>query len=137
MFGPRNVIVQYIGSFCTFIRIRSDRMIKTEMLKKNYEFRFVLTKGKYYSGEYIEAFFIKNNLNKNKIGIAISKKQAKAVKRNYLKRLIKESYRLNEKVTGVGNSIVFLVKKRANIDEISFEKIQKDVVKILAEIGQV
>ncbi len=37
------------------------------MLKKNYEFRLVLTKGKYYSGKYIEAFAIKNNLEINKI----------------------------------------------------------------------
>lgn len=112
-------------------------MIKTEMLKKNYEFRFVLTKGKYYSGKYIEAFCIKNNLRKNKLGIAISRKQAKAVKRNYLKRLIKESYRLCEEKIKIERSIVFLVKKKANINEISFEKVKKDVEKILAEIGQV
>ena len=38
-------------------------MKKTEMLKKNYEYKRVLTKGKYYSGKYIEAF-IKTNNNK-------------------------------------------------------------------------
>ena len=112
-------------------------MKKTETLKKNYEFKVVLTRGKYYSGKYIEAFFIKNNLNKNKIGIAVSTKIAKAVKRNYLKRLIRESYRLNEEKAGVGNSIVFLVKKKINIDEISFDKVEKDVEKILEKIGQV
>ncbi len=42
-------------------------MKNTEILKKNYEFRFVLKKGKYYSGKYIEAFAIKNNLEINKI----------------------------------------------------------------------
>ena len=31
-------------------------MKKTKMLKKNYEFRDVLSKGKYYSGEYLDAF---------------------------------------------------------------------------------
>jgi len=42
-------------------------MKNTEMLKKNYEFRLVLNRGKYYSGEYIEAFAIKNKLKINKI----------------------------------------------------------------------
>ena len=42
-------------------------MKKTEMLKKNYEFKYVLTKGKYYSGKVIEAFVVKNNLKINKI----------------------------------------------------------------------
>ncbi len=112
-------------------------MRKTEKLKKNYEFRFILTKGKYYSGKYIEAFAIKNNLKINKIGIAIGRKQAKAVKRNYYKRLIREAYRLNEDKIDVGNSIVFLVKKKVNVDEINFINIQNDLLLILQKIGQV
>ena len=112
-------------------------MKKTETLKKNYEFRYVLTKGKYYSGKYIEAFCIKNSLQINKIGIAISTKYAKAVKRNYLKRIIREGYRLNEEKLGVGNSIVFLVKKKVGFDEITFNKVEEDIVDILEKIGQV
>lgn len=115
---------------------RSGSMKKTQTLKKNYEFKYVLTKGKYYSGKYIEVFYIKNNLNINKIGIAISTKYAKAVKRNYIKRLIRESYRLNEDKAKIGNSIVFLIKKKTNIDEICYEKIQTDVIQILKIIGQ-
>ena len=111
-------------------------MKKTETLKKNYEFKIVLNKGKYCSGTYIEAFFIKNHLNINKIGIAISTKYAKAVKRNYLKRLIRENYRLNEEKAGVGNSIVFLIKKKTNVEDITFEKIKYDIIKILEKIGQ-
>lgn len=42
-------------------------MKNTEMLKKNYEFKRVLSKGKYYSGKYIESFSITNNLHINKI----------------------------------------------------------------------
>jgi len=111
-------------------------MKNIEMLKKNYEFKRVLTKGKYYSGIYIEAFCINNNINKNKIGIAIKTKIAKAVKRNYLKRIIKESYRINKDTQVKGKSIVFMVKRKANIDEISFKKIEKDIIEILKKIRQ-
>ena len=38
-------------------------MKKTKMLKKNYEFKNVLSKGKYYSGKYIEAFIRENRRN--------------------------------------------------------------------------
>ena len=40
-------------------------MKKTKMLKKNYEFRNILSRGKYYSGKYIEVFLKKNNKNIN------------------------------------------------------------------------
>lgn len=111
-------------------------MKKTETLKKNYEFKYVLTKGKYYSGKHIEAFCIKNNFQIKKYGIAISTKYAKAVKRNYIKRLIREAFRLNDKDLKIGNSIVFLIKKKTSFDEISFDKIENDMINILEKIGQ-
>ena len=111
-------------------------MKKTETLKKNYEFKHILTKGKYYSGKIIEVFYLKNNLETNKIGIAISSKFATAVKRNYIKRLIREAIRQNEEKIKSCNSIVFLVKKKTNIDEISFDLIEKDISSILEKIGQ-
>lgn len=111
-------------------------MKNTEMLKKNYEFRLVLTKGSYYSGKCIEAFYIKNNLKINKIGIAIKTKLGKAVKRNHLKRLIRENYRLNEEKVEGGKSIVFLAKKGLNISQITFEEVENDILKILSKIGQ-
>ena len=40
-------------------------MKKTLMLKKNYEFRNVLNRGKYYSGRYIEVFIKQNGNKKN------------------------------------------------------------------------
>ena len=41
-------------------------MKKTEMLKKNYEFKNVLTKGKFYIGKEIEIFILKNNKKRKK-----------------------------------------------------------------------
>ena len=45
-------------------------MKTTKMLKKNYEFKQVLTKGKYYSGDYIKAFIFKNHKENNFLGLA-------------------------------------------------------------------
>ena len=43
------------------------KMKNTEVIKKNYEFRLVLKRGKYYSGKHIECFVMKNNLEKNRM----------------------------------------------------------------------
>ena len=53
-------------------------MKTTKMLKKNYEFKQVLTKGNHYSGQYIRAFITKNNKQNNFLGLAISTKVRKS-----------------------------------------------------------
>ena len=102
-------------------------MKTTEMLKKNYEHKRVLTKGTYYSGKYIEAFIKTNNNNKNFLGIAIGVKIAKAVKRNHIKRLIRENYKNLEEKVNSGNTVVFLWKKKIDIKNANYKNIKQDM----------
>lgn len=106
-------------------------MKKTRMLKKNYEFKHVLTKGKCYSGKYLEIFIIPNRKKTlNYIGIAISSKAGKAVHRNHLKRLIRENYKSFEPILKCGYRIVFLIKKSCDIKNIYFNDVKTDMKKI-------
>lgn len=105
-------------------------MNNTEMLKKNYEFKYVFQKGKYVSGRYIEIYVKKNRTQKNLLGIAISKKIAKSVKRNRIKRLIRENYRLLENELNLGNSMIILWKKNCPIKEATFTNINADLKNI-------
>ena len=102
-------------------------MKKTKMLKKNYEFKNVLSKGKYYSGQNIDAFIKDNNKNYNFLGLAISVKTAKAVKRNKIKRLIRENYKEQEMQIKNGKSIVFLWKKQVDVENATYKNIKKDM----------
>ena len=103
-------------------------MKKTKMMKKNYEFKYALSKGKYYGGKYIEAFIkTKNKQPINFLGIAISVKIAKAVKRNHIKRLIRESYRKQEETIKTVNQIVILWKKKVDIKNATFQNINQDM----------
>ena len=105
-------------------------MKKTKMLKKNYEFKKILSKGTYYSGKNIEVFIKKKNINLNYLGLAISVKTAKAVRRNKIKRLIRENYRLIEDNIGEGYCIIFLWKKKADVKNATFDNIKKDMIDI-------
>ena len=71
-------------------------MKNTKILKKNYEFKKILNKGKYFQGKQIEVFYLKEDILNNLLGIAVSKKVANSVYRHKIKRLIKEAYRLLE-----------------------------------------
>ena len=110
-------------------------MKKTLKLKKNYEFKRVLTKGNYYSGRYLDVFAKKNNSAINHIGIAIGVKIAKAVKRNRIKRLISENYRLIENQLKTGYDIVFLWKKKEPISNATFLFIKEDMKMVFKKIG--
>ena len=105
-------------------------MKKTKMLKKNYEFSNVFSKGSYYSGEVIEAFILNSGKNFNCLGLAISSKAGHAYQRNRIKRLLRENYMSFENEIISGISIVFLLKKQVDIASVDYYKVNKDLIKI-------
>ena len=110
-------------------------MKKIETLKKNYQFRNVLTKGQVFSGKQIIVYIRNNKVEKNRLGIAIHTKLAKAVKRYRLKRLIRENYRLISQRLLPGKDIVFLWNKKVDYQEADFFQIQKDMEKVFQKAG--
>ena len=110
-------------------------MRKIKTLKKNYEFQNVLSKGKFYIGKQITIYISKNKLNENRIGIAISTKVCNAVKRNRIKRLIRENYRLIKNNLKQGNNIVFLWNKKDIVENASFNIIKNDMNILLKKAG--
>lgn len=84
-----------------------------ESLKKNYDFQKVYTKGKSYANRYLVMYLLKNKLEKNRIGISVSKKVGNSVVRHRMKRLIKESYRLNNGNFTQGYDIIVIARTTA------------------------
>lgn len=107
-------------------------MKKINTLKKNYEFKNVINRGKYFIKKQIVVYIMKNNKEKNYIGIAINNKICNAVKRNYIKRKIRESYRKIEKNLAQGYDIVFLWNKNTKPEEADFNEINKEMIEIFS-----
>ena len=105
-------------------------MKKTEMLKKNYEFKNVLTKVKFYIEKEIEIFILKNNQKRNFLGIAVGTKNGKAFQRNKAKRLIRECYSKLEGQLVEGNSIVILMNKKFPIKNVNFSEMLENMKNI-------
>ena len=72
-------------------------MNKEKTIKKNYQFRWIIKKGKKVNKKTVRVFITNNKEKKNKMGIAIKKNIKSAILRNRVKRVIREVYRLEEK----------------------------------------
>ena len=111
-------------------------MRKIKTLKKNYEFKKVLNNGEYYYGKFIHFFIIKNKMEINRMGIAISSKIAGAVERNKIKRLIRENYiKFYKNNIKKGYDFVFIWNKNINPKEANFHQINEDFINIFKRTG--
>lgn len=95
----------------------------SESLKKNRQFQLVYRQGTSYANRYLVMYVKENHLEKNRIGISVSKKVGNSVVRHRLTRLIRESYRLNEQKFRSGLDIV--VVARVNAKGRSCQEIEK------------
>ena len=85
----------------------------SESLKKHTEFKNVYQKGNSNVNKYLVMYILENGLNKNRLGISVSKKVGNSIVRHRLTRLIRESYRLNEDRFLCGYDIVVIARAGA------------------------
>ena len=85
----------------------------SESLKKNRDFQLVYKMGTSYVNKYLVMYVRKNQLDRNRIGISVSKKVGNSVVRHRLCRLVRESYRLNESLFPRGLDIVVVARVNA------------------------
>ena len=107
--------------------------MKIEKLRKNSEFRAVYRRGKSFSNKILVLYIFKNYKNKDisRLGISVSKKVGCSVVRNRIKRLIRESYRLNKYKFKTGYDFIFIA--RSTINGSSYLEIEKSLIDLLSK----
>ena len=88
--------------------------VKKYRIRKNTEFRTVYRRGKSFSNPSLVLYIYKNGKDINRCGISVSKKVGKSVTRSRVKRLIGESYRLNNEGLKIGYDLVFIARNPSN-----------------------
>ncbi len=101
---------------------------KSERLRKNSEFVFTM-KGKRLSLDGLSLFYTGNDKGNFRIGISVSKKLANAVKRNRLKRQIRNSAMKVLAGFSLGYDLVFVARRE--LYSCSYEQIMKTVETVL------
>ena len=93
-----------------------------ESLKKNQDFQNVYQNGKSYANKYLVMYVLENQLEKNRIGISVSKKVGNSVIRHRVTRLVRESYRLHEDM--FNSSLDIVVIARAGARYVGYKEIE-------------
>ena len=104
-------------------------MLFTNSLKKNSDFENVYKSGKSYANKNLVIYTLKNGTDENRLGISVSKKVGNSVVRHRLKRLIKESYRLHEKMFNSGLDIAVIARKGS--DACDFASIESALLHLM------
>ena len=107
-------------------------MKKTVSLKLNRDFKRLYYRGKSVSCGYVVVYASRSRFPKNRLGLTCGKAIGKAVVRNRIKRLMRESYRLLEHRISPGYDIVIVARHRAAGK--SFDAIFKDVKYALGKL---
>jgi len=109
-------------------------MQKKYLIKKNNDYRKVYKYGASLANRYVVIFAFKNNLLYKRFGFSVSKKVGKAVKRNFIRRRLKEICRLNEHRFINGYDYIFIARK--GIDNISYDSLTSGVEKLAFRINK-
>lgn len=110
-----------------FLLLLEDFIVKfSESLKKNQDFQNVYKRGRSFANRYLVMYVLENNLEKNRLGISVSKKVGNSVIRHHITRLIRESYRLQEELFISGIDIVVIA--RVNAKEITYHQTEKALI---------
>ncbi|OOM71823.1 ribonuclease P protein component [Clostridium puniceum] len=106
-------------------------------LKKNFEFKIIYRRGKSFANDLLVMYILKNKKNRdrylnvyNKLGVSVSKKVGNSVIRSRSKRLISESFRLNDEFITKGYDFIFIARNPINGKNYSdVEKAMKNLFK--------
>ncbi|MGV8982467.1 ribonuclease P protein component [Clostridium sp.] len=107
--------------------------MKKYRIRKNTEFRTVYRRGKSFSNLLLVLYIYRNGKDINRCGISVSKKVGKSVTRSRVKRLVGESYRLNNEGLKTGYDLVFIARNPSNGK--NYKEIENALKNLLKKAG--
>ncbi|MBQ4426960.1 MAG: ribonuclease P protein component [Oscillospiraceae bacterium] len=108
-------------------------MIFSGRLKDNYAFRKAYHKGKSAGGAYMLVYARKRAVPRSRLGLTVSTKIGKAVRRNRIKRRFREIYRLNEARLCPGYDIVIVARSKA--DGADYHRMEAEFLRLAEKVG--
>lgn len=72
---------------------RDESFSREHRLRKSTEFRRIFSRGRRIASRFFVLYLIPNNLTFSRLGIQVKAKIGSSVRRNYIKRMVRETFR--------------------------------------------
>ena len=109
-------------------------MRHTVSLKENHLFRRLYAKGKSAAASTLAVYVRPNHRRQNRLGITVGVKVShSAVRRNTVRRRIREAYRIHEQGMAPGYDIVVVARVRSAAAR--YAQIQRELLRLLDKLG--
>lgn len=92
---------------------RRCRLTKAQKLRRPSEFKKVYDNGAKAGDDRLLVFVLPNGLGVTRLGLSVSRKNGSAVKRNRIKRLLREAFRLSQHELPAGLDLVLVPRPKA------------------------
>lgn len=103
-------------------------MLFSSSLKLNHVFRRLYRKGATSANRYLVLYCRENGTEQNRLGLTVSAKLGHAVRRNRVRRRLREIYRLHEPEFRRGLDLVIVVRQRAM--DASYQELEQAVLSL-------
>ena len=103
---------------------------RVNRLKKRYQFSYVYKAGNHFSGKAMVLYATTSKTKDIKVGFAVTKKIGKAIKRNLVRRRLREI--VKKQLPNLKQNYNIILVARDNVSNFSFEELSKqfsDLVK--------
>lgn len=102
-------------------------------LKENRDFRRLYTRGRSAASDCLAVYALHNRYGAGRLGITVSVKLGGAVKRNRIKRVIREIYRLHKHEIRPNTDLVVVARSRAVT--VSYAHMERAFLRCVGQLG--
>lgn len=107
------------------------RFGRESRLLKRREFSDTLLKGKRFRGEMLEFTYLPNGGTISRLGLTVTRKTGKAARRNRIKRLLREVFRLNR--THLNEGVDLIIRVNPKNPPVTYSDVESEFMKFAGE----
>lgn len=107
-------------------------MKKINVVKSNEEFNNIIKTGNWVKNYYFVLYYKENSLGKYRFGISVGKKVCNAVKRNYLKRIVRNILDNHKNLYSKSKDYIIIIRKSCLLEKYSI--LEENLIYLIKKI---